>query len=114
MTIARTLKSLFAAALIATVATAAQPAAPAEAGNNGKKFVAGLVIGAAVAAAMVSNSNKPRHTTFGSGRGRPKVNKYGFTTERIWETPACRRLEAKCSNGFGKACMRYEERCQIN
>lgn len=114
MTIVNTLKSLFAAALVATVATALQPAANAEAGNNGKKFVAGLVIGAAVAAAIASNNNGPRSNTFSGGGRRPKVNKYGFTTEKVWNRPGCRRLQAKCSKGVGKACFRYEERCQIN
>lgn len=114
MTITKTIKSLFAAALVATVATAVQPAAPAEAGN-GTKFVTGLVVGAAVAAALVSNNNGHNQSSYsGGGRRGPKVNKYGFTTEKVWNRPGCRSLQAKCSNGFSKACFRYEERCQIN
>lgn len=105
-------KSLFAVILAAAMIFAAQAPVSneAHAGNNAKKFVAGLVVGAAVAAALVSNSHQPPSRV----SNRSRVNKYGFTTEKVWNRPGCRKLENRCNRGNGNACRKYEERCQIN
>ena len=111
-----TFKSIVATVLVSALTLTSTAIAPAQAGNNNaKKFVTGLVIGAAVAAALSNRkgySGLKRHQR--KTYRRYKKNKYGFTTEKVWKRKGCKSLQRKCDNGSRHACYRYEDRCQIN
>ncbi len=47
------------------------------------------------------------------GKCRWKTDKQGFEVAP-WKKSGCKGLERKCNQGNGQACMKYEERCQVN
>ncbi len=48
-----------------------------------------------------------------NGRCQWKTDKQGFEVAP-WKKPGCKSLDNKCKQGNGQACMKYEERCQVN
>ncbi|MEO1205708.1 MAG: hypothetical protein AAFV45_05195 [Pseudomonadota bacterium] len=121
------------AGMVAGGATALSPQAETvvhKTGAKRNKFFAGLVIGAAVAANLATQKSHNRTRGYAlpvsscpvGTRPIPETdacapyatNKYGFTTEKVWNRPGCKKLERKCNRGNTRACFKYEDRCQIN
>ncbi len=117
------MKTVIATILAATLFATAS-FSPASAASRNEKIAAVAIVGLAAVAVLTAKAadhfdrqdrkneykvNKPRVSY-----KKEKLNKYGFTTEKVWERPGCKKLQRQCQSGNSKSCFSYEERCQIN
>ncbi|MDX2288048.1 MAG: hypothetical protein NW217_04425 [Hyphomicrobiaceae bacterium] len=117
------MKTVIATILAATVFATAS-FSPAAAASRGEKIAAVAIVGLAAVAVLAAKAadHVDRHEGRGGhkykssrvGYKKHKLNKYGFTTEKVWERPGCNKLKRQCKSGSENACVRFEDRCQIN